>query len=141
MGYSTALPRPPAVRAAFFDDERRGCKDISDPAVFFPEVSGAAVQARAICNRCPVRDACREWAIRYEPAGVWGGLSAEERDMERRRRAGTAEHQCEICGDTFPARRPGQRACGAACARRLTKRGLGDRTHEEIAAEKRRDDR
>jgi len=34
-----------------------------------------------VCHRCPVLTACREHALRVaEPYGVWGGLSAEERE-------------------------------------------------------------
>lgn len=58
-----------------------------DCAVFFHPHSerGEARAAReatakALCARCPVRQRCREHALRArEPYGVWGGLSAEDR--------------------------------------------------------------
>jgi len=57
-----------------------------DPELFFPiGTTGPAVQqtedAKAVCRRCDVVDACLEWALRTgQDAGVWGGLS----DVERR---------------------------------------------------------
>jgi WhiB family redox-sensing transcriptional regulator len=48
------------------------------------ETRGARVRrertARHICALCPVRDACREHALRTEESyGIWGGTSAIER--------------------------------------------------------------
>lgn len=37
-------------------------------------------QAKAICRRCPVRNACADHALRArEPYGIWGGLSEDDR--------------------------------------------------------------
>jgi WhiB family redox-sensing transcriptional regulator len=37
-------------------------------------------RAKAICNACPVREPCLEYAIRIrEPHGIWGGLNEVER--------------------------------------------------------------
>jgi WhiB family redox-sensing transcriptional regulator len=45
-------------------------------------------RAKAICARCPVRDACLDYALRIrEPHGVWGGLNELERRQALRRRA------------------------------------------------------
>jgi len=47
-------------------------------------------EAKAVCQRCPVVDACRRHALQVaEPYGVWGGLSEEERvdQLRARRRA------------------------------------------------------
>lgn len=66
------------------------CRD-EDPELFFPigNTGPALVQiedAKAVCRRCPVIDDCRAWALAAgEKAGVWGGLSEDERDGERRR--------------------------------------------------------
>ena len=66
------------------------CRD-EDPELFFPVGSGPAAlrqaeRARAVCKRCPVVDACVRWAITTgQDAGVWGGLTAEERRAIRRR--------------------------------------------------------
>ncbi|MFJ9038640.1 WhiB family transcriptional regulator [Streptomyces sp. NPDC102406] len=56
-----------------------------DPELFFPVGhSGPALQdvheAKAVCERCPVRNACLEWALRTgQTTGVWGGTSEHER--------------------------------------------------------------
>ncbi|HEY2297274.1 MAG TPA: WhiB family transcriptional regulator [Jatrophihabitans sp.] len=45
-------------------------------------------QAKAICATCPVIANCRQWALAArEPYGVWGGLSAEERELVLQRRS------------------------------------------------------
>ena len=46
-------------------------------------------KAKAICARCPVRDACLAYALDTgEAFGVWGGLTEDERRaMLRQRRA------------------------------------------------------
>lgn len=70
---------------------RARCKD-EDPELFFPiGTSGpAAVQieaAKSICMLCPVRSECLEWAmVTGQEAGVWGGLSEDERRALRRAR-------------------------------------------------------
>ena len=70
---------------------RARCKD-EDPELFFPvgTTGPAAVQleaARAICMRCDVKAECLEWAMATgQDAGVWGGLSEEERRALRRAR-------------------------------------------------------
>ena len=63
-----------------------------DPELFFPiGTAGASAQqteqARQICQRCPVRLRCLDWAVQVgADHGVWGGLSEEERRALRRRR-------------------------------------------------------
>ena len=67
-----------------------------EPELFFPVGSTEpaleqTVRAKAICLRCPVILECLEWSLATaQDAGVWGGLSEEERReirRERRRRA------------------------------------------------------
>ncbi len=69
------------------------CRGV-DPSVFHPadeeENEFSADPAKAICFRCPVREACLEHAVAVrEKHGVWGGLTARERRrlIRRRRRA------------------------------------------------------
>ncbi len=63
-----------------------------DPEVFFPSgATGPAwqelEQAKAICRPCPVRLHCLQWALDTgQEAGVWGGLSENERRRCSRRR-------------------------------------------------------
>ena len=56
-----------------------------DPELFFPDGNtGPALlqleEAKAVCRRCEVAQTCLTWAIDSgQDAGVWGGLSEEER--------------------------------------------------------------
>ena len=75
---------------------RARCKE-EDPELFFPigTTGPAATQiaaAKAICMLCEVRMECLEWSMATgQDAGVWGGLSEEERRALRRaRRRGEA---------------------------------------------------
>ena len=67
------------------------CRD-EDPELFFPVGnSGPALaqsaQAKVVCNRCPVTSQCLKWALETgQDAGVWGGMSEEERRALRRRK-------------------------------------------------------
>jgi WhiB family transcriptional regulator, redox-sensing transcriptional regulator len=59
-----------------------------DSDIFFPasEDEGASEAAKAICEQCPVREACLQYALATnQAAGVWGGLDAGERRRMRRR--------------------------------------------------------
>ena len=64
-----------------------------DPELFFPiGNTGPALfqieEAKAVCRRCEVVDTCLRWAMESgADAGVWGGLSDDERRMLKRRRA------------------------------------------------------
>jgi WhiB family transcriptional regulator, redox-sensing transcriptional regulator len=67
------------------------CRD-SNIDVFFPVGStGAAADlieaAKEICQTCPVASTCLEFAIETnQEAGVWGGLTEEERRPMRKAR-------------------------------------------------------
>src|SRR5512142_3414610 len=69
---------------------RAVCRD-EDPELFFPiGTSGPALlqveQAKAVCRRCSVTDECLQWALDTgQDAGVWGGMSEEERRALKRR--------------------------------------------------------
>ncbi|HLS48491.1 MAG TPA: WhiB family transcriptional regulator [Actinomycetaceae bacterium] len=64
-----------------------------DPELFFPiGNTGPALaqieQAKAVCQRCPVVETCLKWAMsNNQDAGVWGGLSEDERRALKRRTA------------------------------------------------------
>jgi WhiB family redox-sensing transcriptional regulator len=73
---------------------RAACSDPSvDPELFFPiGNTGPALlqieEARAVCRRCDVRETCLTWALESgQDAGVWGGLSEDERRALKRRNA------------------------------------------------------
>ena len=67
------------------------CKD-EDPELFFPVgTTGPAVDqmnaAKLVCGRCQVRDECLEFALATnQDAGVWGGMTEDERRTLRRAR-------------------------------------------------------
>ena len=66
------------------------CRD-EDPELFFPiGNTGPALlqieEAKAVCRRCAVVETCLAWAIETgQDAGVWGGLSEDERRALKRR--------------------------------------------------------
>ena len=68
------------------------CRD-EDPELFFPVGnSGPALaqiaDAKLVCNRCPVTTECLTWALDSgQDAGVWGGMSEDERRALKRRAA------------------------------------------------------
>jgi len=68
------------------------CLD-EDPELFFPigSTGPALVQtetAKAVCAQCDVSGQCLQWALRtHQEAGVWGGMSEDERRALRRRTA------------------------------------------------------
>jgi WhiB family transcriptional regulator, redox-sensing transcriptional regulator len=67
------------------------CRD-EDPELFFPVGnSGPALlqiaEAKAVCHRCTVASDCLAWALASgQDAGVWGGMSEDERRALKRRR-------------------------------------------------------
>jgi WhiB family redox-sensing transcriptional regulator len=62
-----------------------------DHELFFPVgSSGPALRqielAKEVCGRCDVVDICLQWALETgQDAGVWGGLSEDERRALKRR--------------------------------------------------------
>ena len=78
---------------------RAACRG-EDSALFFApshferkhEKDAREARAKALCDQCPVRGDCLDYALRIrEPHGVWGGLNEAERRAVLReldRRAG-----------------------------------------------------
>ena len=70
------------------------CRD-EDPELFFPVgTSGPALmqiaEAKTVCRRCPVTESCLAWALESgQDAGVWGGMSEDERRALKRRNTRT----------------------------------------------------
>jgi WhiB family redox-sensing transcriptional regulator len=62
------------------------CRDIP-PATFFPSDGVGVDAARRICQDCPVKAPCLEYALQNRiDHGVWGGTSERERRRILRRR-------------------------------------------------------
>jgi WhiB family redox-sensing transcriptional regulator len=68
------------------------CRSL-DPELFFPIGQGPAARsqiaaAKAVCTRCSVARECLAWALETgQDAGVWGGLTEDERRELRREMA------------------------------------------------------
>ena len=64
--------------------------------LFFPgDDEMPSPRALAMCLRCPIKEACLEWAITHHEFGIWGGLTDAQRD------AITGNHhraRCPDCG-------------------------------------------
>ena len=66
--------------------ERAACRTL-DPEIFFPHGSMRDVElqkrrAKAVCSPCPVAASCLAEALRFDNVdGIWGGLTAYERDV------------------------------------------------------------
>ena len=66
------------------------CRD-ADPELFFPDGSPSSTRAQVkraklICRGCPISAACLNWALSSgQEAGIWGGLTEEERRRLSRR--------------------------------------------------------
>ncbi len=80
------------------------CKD-TPVDTFFPEraegvdTAGAVREAKLICSSCPVREECLKEALEHrEEFGVFGGMTAKERDRERRRSRGFIRISPPKCG-------------------------------------------
>jgi WhiB family redox-sensing transcriptional regulator len=60
------------------------CRWVEDPDIFFPSEGFVGKDdqdaAKAVCNGCPVRRDCLEYALLTRQAfGIWGGFNARER--------------------------------------------------------------
>ena len=77
-------PEAPSDVRAMDWSERAACL-CEEPELFFPiGNTGPALmqieEAKAVCNRCSVTDACLSFALEFgHDAGVWGGLTEDER--------------------------------------------------------------
>lgn len=79
-------------RSSTRDDSRwrddAACRN-TDPDLFFPvgSIDEAAEETRAaldLCQRCPVREQCLEFAmVTNQRDGIWGGMSEEDRRRMR----------------------------------------------------------
>lgn len=62
------------------------CAEV-DPDLWFPEMGSKASTAKQICETCPVRAACLEYALQHQEYGIWGATSERDRARIRRTRA------------------------------------------------------
>ncbi len=58
-----------------------------DPERWFPDKGGSTREAKRICQECPVRVECLQYALdNDERFGIWGGHSERERRSLKHRR-------------------------------------------------------
>ena len=69
------------------------CLIVEDLDFFFSEFALDIALAKDICIECPMMVACRDYAIKHENHGVWGGTSAEERFHLRGNREAFETHE------------------------------------------------
>lgn len=93
-------------------------------SVFFPERGDSADAAKDVCARCPVIDACREYAIAAGQVlvGVWGGTTGRQRRQIRAERARDSAAPVEVV--EISTRRP---AAAAGTMYRLLEELTGHR--------------
>jgi WhiB family transcriptional regulator, redox-sensing transcriptional regulator len=72
------------------------CLD-ADPDLFFPDSEPRSAwsqvkTAKLICRSCPVSATCLSWALGSgQEAGIWGGLTEDERRRLQRRSVGVVK--------------------------------------------------
>jgi WhiB family redox-sensing transcriptional regulator len=66
--------------------KRAACRG-TDVDLWFPGQGGPVAEAKAICETCPVREQCLDYALsNNEHWGIWGGMADRARRKERRER-------------------------------------------------------
>jgi WhiB family redox-sensing transcriptional regulator len=87
--------------------DRAACRT-EDPELFFSVgTTGPALdqltEAKSVCQRCPVAGECLAWALDTDQrAGVWGGLSEDERRLRQcERRIGTRTFRLRVSPRTY----------------------------------------
>lgn len=96
MSITTSRPTTPAAHPDWRQDAlcARVDADLFFPVPHTPGWQKQTQDAKKVCGRCPVREACLEWALATrQPAGVWGGLS----EAERRELGGVRESHTQLC--------------------------------------------
>ena len=82
------LPRP--LLDVYEWQDKGACSHEAAMLFFEPERSHRArgkereALAKGICQRCPVMALCRAHGLAVEDHGIWGGLTAREREAMRR---------------------------------------------------------
>lgn len=78
------LPKP--ILESYEWQFEGACANLDVSAFFSPEAERGAKRihreesAKAVCRTCPVMERCRQHALESrEPYGVWGGMTAGER--------------------------------------------------------------
>ena len=115
--------------------QQAACRGL-DPDLFYPDVGGSAMEARAVCTSCPVIRECFDDVMATETQGerhgVIAGMIPKERAAEYRRARGKTPRQRVIEHNTergYNAHRAnGEEACDG-CKKAVTRANLR-RKHE-----------
>lgn len=96
---TTQVDTPYAINISADEDitwMKKGLCVYADPKIFFPKYDAPSTTEapKAICNRCPVRGECLEWALNHDEEGVWGGTNEADRRALKRRKSRTS---CLVC--------------------------------------------
>ena len=75
---------------------------------FFPEHCDTNENAINLCFKCPVLEDCREYGIKHEEWGIYGGMTASERKAMRKKYG----HRIEII--TNGQKPPPHNGCGTS---------------------------
>jgi hypothetical protein len=85
-------------------------------------------KAKAICNACPERSACLQYALSARlSSGIWGGLTVEERKERSRSRPISRDAKCQRGGHPL---QPGCDIC-ITCDDAAAKRRKRDQRYRE----------
>ena len=105
----------PGFNLTLGDDQRwttgAACASPEGPAPMFPHPADAdgIAYAKAICARCPIVATCLEEALaNHEAAGIWGGLTTDERRAVARKRAARKARAARKT-PSIPPRQPHQK--------------------------------
>lgn len=79
--HQTAPGEPVTVSEEAPANERPGPLCVDDPEMFFSNDPAVIALAKAVCQRCGLKDPCLEasLALNELQVGIWGGLSPDER--------------------------------------------------------------
>jgi len=85
---TSAVAAMPACGLPDWRDDA-ACRN-ADPELFFPDGDSRSRRAQVkmaklICRGCPVSATCLSWALDSGQAGIWGGLTEDERHRLHRR--------------------------------------------------------
>lgn len=91
------------------------CRGV-DPGIFFTERGQSTAPAKLVCQSCPVREECLDFALENgEKFGIFGGKSERERRVMRRVRniaAGTVKPtRCGTVAGSSMHKRRGEPLC------------------------------
>lgn len=71
----------------YFDTNLAACRGV-DISLFYPDSRSMRykpkIRALEFCKKCEVIRGCLDYALRFEPLGIWGGTNEVEREVLRR---------------------------------------------------------